>query len=399
MLAAGLIGAALWWIRARDQRLPRWALMLLAVWIIIVLAAFVRWIQLLDAALGRLLFPAISAAAVLAAVGWRTLFKQWAFVLPLGLLILSIVALPLWLMPAYARPALLTAADLAQQPGQPIDIRYGDVARLVRIDLPRAPWPHPGDEPALRLCWQPLKQDTRPLTTLIQIVGAQNRVVATRRTLPGLGSYPMSVWQPNSVFCDVVRMPLPADAPAPELYQVEVGLVDANTRGRLPAYAPDGSELTTNFVGPIKLTAPAFAVPPIENALSHRLGDQIELIGYQVDRSSVLPGESIGLRLYWKALRPPGADYTVFAQLRATDNRIMAQQDNAPQKGAYPTSFWETGEVVIDDRVIEIPHDAPIGKYPIKIGIYLPAAGTRLTIDGNPAVNEITLPIEVEVRR
>jgi hypothetical protein len=54
--------------------------------------------------------------------------------------------------------------------------------------------------------------------------------------------------------------------------------------------------------------------------------------------------------------------------------------------------------VVIDDRVIEIPANAPPGKYPVKIGMYLPAAGSRLSIDGNPAVTEITLPVEITIR-
>ena len=49
------------------------------------------------------------------------------------------------------------------------------------------------------------EQDARLLMVLTQIVGAENRVVTTRRTLPGLGSYPASVWQPNAIFCHVVR--------------------------------------------------------------------------------------------------------------------------------------------------------------------------------------------------
>ena len=399
LMILGLLGATYWFVRARPSRLQRWSTIILAAWLLVIVAAFIRWIQLLDAALGRLLFPAISAVAILIAVGWQTWLRRWAVAPVLSLLALSIVALPLWLMPAYARPALLSASELAQQPGQPIAVRYGDVARLVRVEVPGAPWPQPGDEPALRLCWQPLQQDDRPLMVLVQIVGAQNRVVATRRTLPGLGAYPMSVWQPNGLFCDVVRLPLPADTPAPGLYQVEVGVIDAHTQERLPAFAADGSALTTNFVGPIKITTPAFVTPPIEQALSYRLGDQFELIGYHVDRTTVSPGEAIGLRLYWRALRQPDADYTVFAQIRAADNQIVAQKDGPPQGGGYPTSFWEAGEVVIDDRVIEIPAHAPIGKFPIKVGLYRPADGARLIVDGDPAVNEITLPVEIEVRR
>ena len=394
----GLGGALYWFITARQRRLERWGVIMLAAWLAVVVAAFIRWNQMLDAALGRLLFPAISSAAILIALGWQSVLRRWAALPALGLLALSIVALPLWLIPAYARPVMLSEAALAAQPGQPIDVRYGDVARLVRLAVPRSPWPQPGDEPVVTLCWQPLSQDDRPLMMLIQIVGAENRVVATRRTLPGLGSYSTSMWQPGAFFCDVVHVSVPPDSPAPGLYQVEVSIIDEHTQTRLPAYAPDGAQLTTNFVAPIKIAPREYSIPSIARPLNYRLGDQMALIGYDLDRPAVQPGDAARLRLYWQALRRPDADYTVFAQVRGAAQRIVAQKDDPPQAGAYPTSFWEAGEVVIDDRVIEIPADAPAGKYPVKVGMYLPAAGSRLWIDGDPAVNEITLPVEIEIR-
>jgi hypothetical protein len=231
----------------------------------------------------------------------------------------------------------------------------------------------------------------------VQIVGAENRVVATRRTLPGLGSYPISAWQPGAIFCDIVHVSLAADSPAPGIYQVEVGLIDEHTQERLPAYDLDGTPLTTNFVDRIKIAPAASVTPPIAHPLNYRLGDQIALIGYDLDRSAAKPGEAVHLRLYWQALQRLSADYTVFAHVRAFDNQIVAQKDSPPQSGAYPTSFWEAGEAVIDERVIEIPANAPPGKYPIKIGMYLPAAGPRLSIDGDPTVTEITLPVEIEI--
>jgi hypothetical protein len=54
--------------------------------------------------------------------------------------------------------------------------------------------------------------------------------------------------------------------------------------------------------------------------------------------------------------------------------------------------------VVIDDRLIEIPANALPGRYPIKVGMYLLADGSRLPIDGDPAVTEVTLPVEIEIR-
>jgi hypothetical protein len=232
---------------------------------------------------------------------------------------------------------------------------------------------------------------------LVQIVGENDRLWLSRRTVPGLGSYPTSIWQPGGLFCDPVQLQIDEKTP-PGLYQLEVALIDQNTRERLPAYAPDGSLLTTNFVDRIKIAPQAYTTPPLEHSLNYRLGAQIALIGYDLARSSVKPGESLRLRLYWQAVQRPAADYTIFAQVRAADNQIVAQKDNPPQAGAYPTSFWDAGEVVIDDRVIEIPADAPPGSYPLKIGMYLPANGTRLPIDGNAAVTEVALPAEIEIR-
>jgi hypothetical protein len=265
------------------------------------------------------------------------------------------------------------------------------------VDVPRDHWPHPGDEPALRLCWRPLQQDPRLLMVLTQVVGAENRVVATRRTVPGLGSYPTSRWQPGGLFCDSVHVQIDEETPA-GLYQLEVALIDQATQERVPAYAPDGSPLTTNFVDRIKIAPSEYTIPSIEQPLNHRLGDRIALIGYDLDRSVVQPGEAVRLRFYWQALQRPDADYTVFAQMRAADNQIVAQKDSPPQDGAYPTSFWDAGEVVIDDRVIEIPANAPPGKYPIKVGMYLPADGSRLPIDTDSTMTEVTLPVEIEIR-
>jgi 4-amino-4-deoxy-L-arabinose transferase-like glycosyltransferase len=402
LLLIGLVGAIAWWWGARrdsTQRIERASGLLLGVWTLVIVAALVRWIQLLNAAIGRLLFPAMAALSILLIVGWwHWARRTWLVaVIPLTLLVLSIAALPLIMTTAYAQPAVLTADELAQQRGQPLDIRYGDVARLVRLDVPHDRWPQPGEGLVLNMCWEPLKQDDRQLLVLLQIIGENDRLWFSRRTVPGLGNYPIGEWQPGGLFCDPVHVQIDDQTP-PGLYQVEVVLIDQDTRQRLPAYAADGSRLSTDFLDRIKIAPQAYATPAIEKPLKHRLSDQFELIGYNLDRTVVSPGEAIGLRLYWKALRRPEADYTVFVQVRDTENHIVAQKDGAPQQGAYPTSFWDAGEVVIDNRMIEIPADAPVGKYPIRVGMYLPADGSRLPIDGKAAVTEVTLPVEIEIR-
>ena len=47
-----------------------------------------------------------------------------------------------------------------------------------------------------------------------------------------------------------------------------------------------------------------------------RLGDnQVQIIGYSLDRESVAPGAEVEATIYWQALNPLYASYTVFTQL------------------------------------------------------------------------------------
>ncbi len=411
--AIGLIGVGLWSVkperyapaidRASALYVERSIVALLVVWGLVIIAALVRWIQLLDAAIGRLAFPALAGFAVLFALGWlRILRRRWLVaVIPMILLALTVTAIPAVLLPAYAQPLILSEQAIAQQPGHPIDVRFGDVARLIRLDVPRDHWPQPGAGFDLLLCWEPLARDERMLMVLVQIIGENNRLLSSRRTLPGLGSYPTGIWQPGGRFCDPVHVQLDDKTPAPAVYRVEVGMIDhidQDTEERLPAYAPDGSQLSTNFVDAIKVAPREYVSPPIENALSYRLGDQIELIGYAVEPAAVDRSGTARLRLYWRALRRPDKDYTVFVHVQDAEQHLLTQADGPPKSGAYPTSFWDAGEVVSDDREIAIPAAAPSGHYSIVLGLYQAPDGARLSLANDAAQTEIVLPIGLEVR-
>ena len=117
---------------------------------------------------------------------------------------------------------------------------------------------------------------------------------------------------------------------------------------------------------------------PIEYPLQVDLGDQVRLLGYDLDRSAVEPGGTIRLTLYWQALRGMGEDYTVFTHLLGGDNLIWGQMDSQPLGALVPTSAWFVGMVVADRYDIIIAPDAPPGEYQIEVGMYLLETMERL---------------------
>lgn len=136
-------------------------------------------------------------------------------------------------------------------------------------------------------------------------------------------------------------------------------------------------------------------IPSIGHPLHVNLDGKLWLEGYDLEPDTTLrPGDTLYLRLYWRAQRPLSESYTVFNQVRSQDGEIIGQLDGIPVCDRRPTSRWDPGEFVTDTYTIEIKPDALPGTYTLYTGMYLPETGERLTIvdgAGRPVSNEIEL--------
>jgi len=109
--------------------------------------------------------------------------------------------------------------------------------------------------------------------------------------------------------------------------------------------------------------------------VSYRFGDQIELIGYDLDRRQAAPSETLRLTLFWRARRKPERDLTVFAHVLQRPQTLWAQWDKAPTP---PTSQWQPGQVVSDTYQLTLKPDTPAGVYDIETGVYYFAPGGNI---------------------
>ena len=87
------------------------------------------------------------------------------------------------------------------------------------------------------------------------------------------------------------------------------------------------------------------------------------------------------LELVWQAETQPTADYTVFVHVLNADGTCCVwQADAMPRGGAYPTTRWRPGEVVVDAYEISLPEGAEIRDYEIEVGLYVAETGQRLGV-------------------
>jgi hypothetical protein len=126
--------------------------------------------------------------------------------------------------------------------------------------------------------------------------------------------------------------------------------------------------------------------PPLSHPVGARLGNAgggdpwVELVGYDLDRQEVHPGEPIHLTLVWRCLRGMDVSYTVFTHLLDEAERIRGQQDNPPVGGSYLTTLWVPGEIVVDEYTIDVQDDASPGTHTFEVGMYNPVDLTRLSV-------------------
>lgn len=115
--------------------------------------------------------------------------------------------------------------------------------------------------------------------------------------------------------------------------------------------------------------------PTVKKSVNATLGDNIKLLGFDLDQAQAAPGQTFELTLHWKTNAPVAKPYVVFAHLigeinPVTKSPIWAQLDNEPVGGSRPTLTWKPGETIDDRYGLQIPDDTPPGEYMIEVGMY-----------------------------
>ena len=269
----------------------------------------------------------------------------------------------------------LTGYDLGWMADRPTDPGWGEVMA------------QPGESLPLTLYWQVVGAVETEYTVFVHLLGPDGQRVAQDDGPPLDGLQPMTHWLVGEGMADRRVLVLPPDL-GPGHYRLGVGLY--RTR-------PDGSErlAVTNGTGRdlgevlvldyVRVPTAGQALPAPEKSVQAVLAgeaDEIRLLGYTVAADAAKAGGKLGLTLYWQAMGPVGADYTVFVHLLDVEGQIRGQGDGPPAHGFYPTSSWDAGEVVVDEHLVAVDSEAAAGSYRLAVGLYLRPGGQRLATYG-----------------
>jgi len=358
------------------------SLLLIVLWIGVVAAGYVGYNQLIDAATGRLVFPAIACLSILLSWGLIQLSPQehrrlFAGILATMMALVAAVCPFLCIAPAYAQPPLLSDQELESIPN-PMEIDYEGQIKLLGYELEGDEF-GPGELVYVTLYWQALTEMDRDYSVSLTVLTPSGDLIGQEDSYPGLGSFPTSAWNAGDAMADRTWVRIRRRTDAPTIGWVGVSVYDLSTMEYL-APSEGGRSIEQVFLQRVKIVPWQTQEYPISHSVHSNLGNKIDLIGYDLGKPEAQPGDVIYLTLYWQARQEMDEDYTVFTHLIGTEGRIWAQKDDQPRGGNYPTSSWEPGQVVKDRYEMTLSSDTPAGEYQIELGLYLASTGDRLPI-------------------
>ena len=355
---------------------------------VVVVAALTQWATVTWSSQGRLAFSAISTWSIFFVLGLTGLLPErvgrWVgMTISLTLFALAAIAPLATIAPAYARPDPVAQPDTVRVP---LDVIFGDRIKLIGADV-ETQSVEPGQSIKIVLYWQAVAPIEKDYSTFVHLLDEFEIPVTQRNMFPGQGLWPMSQMKVGDVIASRYVLDIPETAYVPSKLKWEVGVYDEfspSDKPRLPASTGDDN---VRF-GSVSLARTPQEIP---NPVVTNLSNQIELVGYDMDRRAAAPGETIRLTLYWRARSTLPIDYTVFTHVLERPETLWAQHDKPLTP---PASTWSVGQVMSDTYALTIKPDAPVGVYEVEIGVYDPATFDRLRVitdDGRITDNYILL--------
>ncbi len=238
------------------------------------------------------------------------------------------------------------------------------------------PWPESvraGEDLPVELFWEAEGGGRVDWAVELQLQDAAGQEVASARAAIAGPEYPASRWPNGERIRARYQLPIPASTD-PGNYSLFVSIGDgAPGPSSVPKLHPLGQLM-------VQGRAHQFTPPEVAHPQEALLGQEVMLLGYDLTATKLSPGEKLEVTLYWQARGEMSTSYTVFVHLLDQAERIWGQRDSLPGKGAWPTTGWISGEVLVDRYSLQIQQDAPSGGYRLEVGMYEAATGDRLPV-------------------
>jgi hypothetical protein len=373
------------------------------IWPVVTFVSYLRWTAETPASQGRLIFGALSAISMWMAVGliWWLPSKIRPVVMigtagyfgMVAVLTPFLIIAPTYRPPAYPADYVTTQRSIDPYPIFGEGQGTGSVSlKSYLIDTPTV---QPEGYVRIQTDWEVIEPLQRNWSLFVHLVTADGVIIWQRDVYPGQGLIATSDLKAGDEWYNPIAIWVPTTAYAPSTLDIEIGWYDLQSGERLKL----SQEAETLHIGQVELEPRTDSESlGVQNPIRVNFDNQIELVGYEITDLSPAAGDTIEMKLYWRAMQPITQDYKIFANILDVPSLTKyAASDGMPVNWNAPTTTWKVGEIIKDVHTLKVDPNAPPGIYETEIGWYLQAEDgsfPRLRIvtpDGGMADNFLNL--------
>jgi len=301
-------------------------------------------------------------------------------VLIAGCLIVFAVFNMVWLQDNLFRIA--SPPDDPQYMEQQVNMTFDETVKLLGYTL-YSDTVTPNNPLGIRLYWhieEPTDAEYRPIVQLVNLDVSDSWAVSQPLEFEGGKLDELS---PDQFMSDEHKLDLFDDVP-PYVGQIMIQLERVDSDRAVITTLEDGQD---RLILPNVIRVKKLPVTYDGDELGVPFGDSITLqcVGLSDDEQGFM------LDLWWRVEDTMPLDYKLFVHGLDMNNEIVEQSDVFPLNGLYPTSLWQTGQM-LHDRVMLLYNESI---RQIALGLYNPADGVRLpvTVDDTPT-DRLLIPTE-----
>ena len=117
------------------------------------------------------------------------------------------------------------------------------------------------------------------------------------------------------------------------------------------------------------ISAALLTTPPTPQIPVNAIFDgKVRLIGVDLDKRDVRPGDAFTVTWYWESLAEVEGDWKIFVHFEGPGKR--STHDHGPVGELLPMSSWKPGQIIKDVQVISVMSDFPEGQANLFAGIF-----------------------------
>lgn len=211
----------------------------------------------------------------------------------------------------------------------------------------------PGEQVKVTLFWKALDRTERPCTAFVHLTGADGRPWGQHDGYPGKGYRVTTDWQPGEIVADEHELVVWPDTP-PGRYEIVAGLYESPAPGqwrRLTVMGGDNAGADAVTLRQVTVASRSDARVAPQFGCDHEFDGWVKLRGLDVYRWSE---SSLSVGLYWSAVRATQSDLSVVLTFFDSNGTQVGRQVSQPMAGAYPTSRWQPGEMILDRHDVSL---------------------------------------------